>query len=242
MRKFFSRLFSRPKKNDRIAAYIQRSFGYTPTDTRLYEQALRHSSAIYRGAEGYDRSNERLEFLGDAVIDIIVAEYLYIKHEQLSEGELTKMKAKVVSRRMLNQIGSKLGIAEQLETKLGKQPIHRSMIGNAFEALIGALYLDKGYEFTRKTLLKILQDNKVDERVHDVTDFKSKLHEWCQKKRKTLDFEVVKENLKGPEHERYEIVAIVDGERLGRGKGKSKKTAEQIAAKEVCNQLFGEND
>ncbi len=241
MRLTFLRLFSR-KKADRISSYILNTFGYQPEDPVLYKQALRHSSAVKRGAAGAERSNERLEFLGDAVLDLIVAEYLYLQHQDLSEGELTKMKAKVVSRRMLNQIGSSLGIEDMLEKRLGSQPVHRSMIGNALEALIGAMYLDKGFQFTTDKILKLLQAHRVDERVHDTTDFKSKLHEWCQKKRKTLSFNVVGEHPEPNHHERYEIVVYVDGNAVGRGLGKSKKVAEQHAARQACKHFFGEKD
>lgn len=236
----FLRFFSR-KKADPVSSYILKTFGYSPEDAELYKQALRHSSAVKRGAIGLDRSNERLEFLGDAVLDLIVAEYLYLQHEDLSEGELTKMKAKVVSRRMLNQIGSSLGIEATLEKRLGKQPVHRSMIGNALEAIIGAMYLDKGFEFTTRKMLMLLKEHRVDERVHDTTDFKSKLHEWCQKKRKSLSFNVVREHPDPGHNERYEIVVYVEGEAVGRGRGKSKKSAEQHAARRACNHFFGEN-
>lgn len=240
MRLSFLRFFSR-KKADRVSSYILNAFGYRPDDTELYRQALRHSSAVKRGATGSDRSNERLEFLGDAVLDLIVAEYLYLQYEDLSEGELTKMKAKVVSRRMLNQIGISLGIEDMLEKRLGRQPVHRSMVGNALEALIGAMYLDKGFVFTTEKLLHLLREHRVDERVHVTTDFKSKLHEWCQKKRKTLSFNVVHEHPDPSHPERYEIVVYVEENAVGRGRGKSKKVAEQQAARQACRHFIGEN-
>lgn len=221
-----------------IISYVREYFGFTPGNPALYKQALRHSSAIKKGAKGYAGSNERLEFLGDTVLDVIVAEYLYSSFEDLSEGELTKMKAKIVSRRTLNQIGDRLDIGNHIEARLGKQPMHRSMIGNALEALIGAMYLDKGYKFTARKMLELLEANDIQERVHDVTDFKSKLHEWCQKHKKSLSFEVIRENPSSNSIDRYEIVAYVDGEAYGRGKGKSKKGAEQQAAQQVCANLI----
>lgn len=235
--RFFQRFWKKQTNDPRIADYIQKHFNYRPGDTTLYTQALRHSSAVKRGATGVHGSNERLEFLGDAVLDVIVAEYLYQEHQGLSEGELTKMKAKVVSRKMLNMVGDKLEISEYLIARLGKQPVHRSMIGNALEALIGAIYLDKGYEFTAKKVLALLKDNGIDKRVHTVTDFKSKLHEWCQKRKVSLSFEVIRENPVVDAPDRYEIVAFVDGDALGRGKGKSKKSAEQQAAREACEAI-----
>ena len=238
MLSFLSRFRKPANFNDRIAGYIRKQFGYAPRDTQLYEQALRHSSAVKRGAKGVSASNERLEFLGDAVLDVIVAEYLYRAHEEMPEGELTKMKAKVVSRKMLNQVGMQLEIQKQLHAKLGRQQINRAMVGNALEALIGAIYLDKGYSFTSQKVLELLHKNDIETKVHDTTDFKSKLHEWCQKERKSLTFEIIRENAVAEALDRYEIVVFVEGEALGRGKGKSKKGAEQQASSEACRILF----
>jgi ribonuclease-3 len=223
--------------NPSISNYIFKHFGFRTKNVHFYEQALRHSSSVQKGANPEEGSNERLEFLGDAVLDIIVADYLYRAFPSLSEGELTKMKSKVVSRRMLNGIGDRLEIRENLTAKLGKQPIHTSMVGNALEALIGAIYLDKGFSFTFETVLKLLQQNGIDKKVHDVTDFKSKLHEWSQKTRKTLSFIVESET---PEtgNARYVIAALINGDVVGRGKGKSKKVAEQLAAREACKEIF----
>lgn len=240
----FRWLLNRKKGKDEdstISDYLQRHFGFSTKNPHLYKQALRHSSSVPKGASAEMRSNERLEFLGDAVLDIIVADYLYKAHPNKSEGELTKMKAKIVSRRMLNSIGDKLEIAQHLEARLGKQPIHSAMVGNALEALIGAMYLDKGFSFTFETMLVLLKENGIDKKVHDVTDFKSKLHEWSQKKRKTLSFEVESESPEGG-NARYVMVALINGEIRGRGKGKSKKVAEQYAAREVCNKIFRNED
>lgn len=227
--------------NPRISDYIFKHFGFRTKNIHLYEQALRHSSAVPKGAVPEAGSNERLEFLGDAVLDIIVADYLYKTFPKRSEGELTKMKAKVVSRRMLNAIGDKLEISENLTARLGKQPIHSSMVGNALEALFGAMYIDKGFTFTFEAILELLKENGIDQKVHDTTDFKSKLHEWSQKTRKTLTFEVESEV---PENgnSRYVIVALVNGDVVGKGKGKSKKVAEQLAAREACKVIFRNED
>lgn len=224
-------------KNQRISDYIFKHFGFRTKNLHLYEQALRHSSSVPKGAGPEEGSNERLEFLGDAVLDIIVADYLYKAFPKRSEGELTKMKAKVVSRRMLNAMGDKLEISETLTARLGKQPIHSSMVGNALEALIGAMYLDKGFAFTFQKTLDLLKENGIDQKVHDVTDFKSKLHEWSQKKRRTLSFDVESET---PDNgnARYVIVALINGTIVGRGSGKSKKVAEQYAAREACKEIF----
>ena len=203
----------------------------------LVELAIKHSSAAKKDASGLRMSNERLEFLGDAVIDAVMADYLYHKFPQLSEGELTKMKAKIVSRKSLNFIGEKIGLADYLVCNIGSQEMHKSMLGNAFEALVGAVYLEKGYSFTFEQLLKLFKKFEVDELVHEVTDYKSRLHEWCQKNRKQLKYRVIaEEQLKGSSS--YTIEVYINGTASGIGEGKSKKHAEQEASKKACESLI----
>ena len=210
-----------------------------PGEVDLYHQALRHSSAAVVLDSGIKDSNERLEFLGDAILDSIVASYLYANFPHKSEGDLTKMKAKVVSRRNLNSIGRDLQIPTQLDLDLGGQELHMSIIGNAFEALVGAIYLDKGYDFTERVLIKILKKKGINMQVHEDVDFKSKLHEWCQKQKKSLSFTMISESqANGKTH--YVMEVVVDGKPMGRGEGKSKKSAEQLAAKKACKSIFPE--
>jgi ribonuclease III len=223
--------------NPEIRQFVRKAFGYNPTDTSLYEQALRHSSAATKIKPGLKNSNERLEFLGDAILDSIVAHYLYNKYPLIPEGELTKMKSKVVRRENLNMVGYTLGLEEQLHLNLGKQEMHDSIVGNAFEALVGAVYLDKGYETTRDILLKLLKEHGLDTRVHDDVDYKSKLHEWSQKYKRTLDFKVLDHKNEGGSSF-YRIAVMIDESEYGIGEGGSKKSAEQKAAKIACDKIF----
>ncbi len=238
MRRLFDFLYPRSKEEKRVIQFIRDNFGVSPSRVVLYTQALRHKSAVMKGAVDVERSNERLEFLGDAILDAIVAEYLYIEHHELGEGELTKMKSKVVSRKMLNQLGKELGVEELLNVKMGSQPVQLTLVGNALEALIGAIYVDQGYRVCKKVVIKLLKDLKIDDRIHEVTDFKSKLHEYCQKRKKSLRFDVLRE--KRTVSGTYEIGVYVNDRQLGLGVGKSKKHAEQLAAKEACQRIFGE--
>jgi ribonuclease-3 len=215
---------------------VSKHLEFSPNDTILYEQAFRHSSASKRNKKGIKNSNERLEFLGDAVLDLIVARYLYDKFPKLEEGQLTKMKAKVVSRRTLNSLGERIDLPQQLELNLGKQVLHQSIIGNAFEALVGAVFLDTDYDFTEKVFLKLLKKNNIDEMVHLDVDFKSKLHEYCQKDKISLTFAVVEEQQEAGKSF-YEIEVRLDGRGYGRGSGKSKKSAEQTAARAAWEQI-----
>jgi ribonuclease-3 len=229
--------FKKSNANKEIQAFVKKAFGYSPKDTALYEQAVRHSSAATKIKPGLKNSNERLEFLGDAVLDAVVAHYLYNKYPTLPEGELTKMKSKVVRRENLNMIGYTLGIDEQLHLNLGRQEMHDSIVGNALEALIGAVYLDKGYNVTRDIALKLMKDHGLDSRVHDDIDYKSKLHEWCQKHKRTLEFKVVSHRNEGGSSF-YDIVVLIDGNESGRGDGSSKKSAEQKASQQACDEIF----
>ncbi|MGF1566054.1 MAG: ribonuclease III [Flavobacteriales bacterium] len=223
----------------KLAAFIRSAFGVQARDLPLYRQALRHGSATEKGATGLERSNERLEFLGDAILDAVIARYIYEKHDDLSEGELTKLKSQVVSRRTLNELGERLGVEEHLDVRMGNQPVQQTLIGNAVEALIGALYLDRGYRTTEKAVLRLLHEQGIEERMYDLTDFKSKLHEHCQKKKRVLRFDVIKE--KAHANDVYEIAVFVDDRNMGSGIGKSKKGAEQAAAREACRRIFGDS-
>lgn len=229
--------FKKKKANKEIQDFVMKAFGYKPSDTSRYEQALRHSSAATRIRPGLKNSNERLEFLGDAILDSIVAHYLYNKYPLLPEGELTKMKSKVVRRENLNMVGNTLKIHELLHLNIGKQEMHNSIVGNALEAIIGAMYLEKGYNLTREIVLKLLKQHGLDTRVHDDLDYKSKLHEWSQKLKKTIDFKVLDHRNEGGSSY-YKVELLIDGVGSGMGDGSSKKIAEQHAAKFACEKIF----
>ena len=220
-----------------MVKYVRKQFGFSPSNTDVYLLAFRHSSAATKDETGVKNSNERLEYLGDAILDSIVAHHLYTRFPSLPEGDLTKMKSKIVSRKNLNAIGRSINLPDQLELRLGKQPLHQSIVGNAFEALVGAIYLDQGYDTTERHILKVLKKNGLNKRVHIDVDFKSKLHEWCQKKRCKLRFTVVRE-VQDSGRSLYEVEVFIDGKSYGTGTGKSKKAAEQASAKHACARLF----
>lgn len=226
-------------QNPQITAYVKRYFGFTPRRIDLYEQALRHSSVAVRENGGVKNSNERLEYLGDAVLDCIVADYLYNNYPNKTEGDLTKMKAKIVSRRNLNAMGVDVDLPAHLDLNLGGQEVHRSIVGNAFEAIVGAIYLDKGFDFTEKVLIKLLTKHGLNMKVHMDTDYKSKLHEWCQKEKKSLGFRVLHEEQDAGKT-RYVVAVLVNNDEMGMGEGKSKKSAEQLAARQACISIFGD--
>jgi ribonuclease-3 len=230
--------FKKKKRNPEIQAFVRKAFGFSPGDTGVYEQALRHSSAATRIKPGIKNSNERLEFLGDAILDSVVAHYLYNKYPLLPEGELTKMKSKVVRRENLNMVGYTLRLHELLHLNLGKQEMHDSIVGNALEAIIGAVYLDKGFNVTRDIVLKLLKQHGLDSKVHDDIDYKSKLHEWSQKNKINLSFKVIEHRNEGGSSF-YRVAILVDSVESGIGEGNSKKAAEQKAAGIACERIFG---
>lgn len=232
----FSWFKKRTDREKQVSQFIKSSFGFKPKQLEFYIQSLRHSSAAKSIGRGVKNSNERLEFLGDAVLDAVVADYLFANYPKIPEGQLTKMKAKVVSRKYLNVVGEEIGLDKQLQINLGKQELQKSLVGNALEAVIGAIYLDKGYEFASSVTLDLLKSHGLEKKVHATTDFKSKLHEWCQKHRKSLNFEMIKEELSNGKSA-YEMAVLVEGREAGRGIGTNKKLAEQQAAKKALKKL-----
>lgn len=230
-------LLRRARADRELRAFVKKSFGIRIGNPVFYEQAIRHSSAAERIRPGLKNSNERLEFLGDSVLDAIVAHYLYSKFPGLPEGELTKMKSKVVRRENLNNLGYAVGIESLLKLNLGRQEMHDSIVGNALEAMIGAIYLDKGFDVTREILLRLLRQHGIENTVQGDNDYKSKLHEWCQKNRNTLDFKVIHHSNRGGSTH-YRVAVLIDDKESGTGEGNSKKSAEQQAARVACERIL----
>lgn len=216
------------KKKDDYALKLERIIGFYPNQIALYRQAFLHKSIIKENELKPFESNERLEFLGDAVLDIIISHYLFNKYPFKDEGYLTRLRARLVSRQNLNQLGLKLGLKELIQAKLDKES--KALYGDALEALIGAIYLDKGYRhaqaFVEEKLLQFHID--IDEVANTETDFKSRVLEWCQKEKISFEF-VIQEKENGND-KLYEAMLYINGEMKGKGIASSKKKAEQIAA------------
>lgn len=226
------------KKELDLIRFIIKQFGYRPKKLELFQRALTHKS-ISNITDGLS-PNERLEFLGDAIFDAVVAEYLYERFPDQDEGYLTKVKSKIVSRNTLGQIGEQMDLRSMINYQKGRTIKIATLEGNAFEALIGAIYLDSGYDIVKKIIihhifrLHLDLTNLLDKEI----DFKSKLFIWCQKNKLELDFFVLKDEHKGGYWE-YEVEAIVNNRKYGKGTGESKKSAEQLASKETLI-LMGE--
>ena len=219
-----------------IRTLVRREFGLRVRQRSAYDEALTHSSMLDGDKTGL-KSNERLEFLGDVVLDLTMANYLYRSFPTEQEGELTKRKSRIVNRKNLNLLGKNMGLHHLIQAKMRREDIHDSMIGNALEALIGAIYLDHGFQRTQRAVLLMLKHYGLDEQVNETHDFKSQLHQWATKRKKSLLFDVMRDDDSAGE-ERYEIAAKVNGEVYGIGVGRSKKLAEQEAARRAWKKVY----
>jgi len=210
---------------------VRNIFGFYPGNTNLYKLALLHRSATTKKIKGLKINNERLEYLGDAILGAIIADYLFRRFPYKDEGFLTEMRSKIVSRSSLNKLALKLALQNILKSSLDGPNSNRAAGGDAFEAMVGAIYLDKGYNFTRKVLITriITLHFDLEQLVEEEISYKSRIIEWAQKEKKDIEFKVVEEI--GEKQEKLYLVAlIVDGETLSEAKDYSIKGAEKLAA------------
>lgn len=216
---------------------IKNIFGFYPGNIFLYKLAFRHKSAAVK-EHGVLISNERLEYLGDAILGAIVADFLFKLYPYKDEGFLTDMRSKLVSRTQLNQLSSKLGLQDLIEINVRRKQFSKSIKGDAFEAFIGALYIDKGYDFTKEILVKhiINVHFDMDQLQNKEGNFKSKLIEWGQKEKKLVVFEVVKEVGRGHQKQ-YVVELFVDEESFGIGQDFSIKGAEKMLSEKAWEKL-----
>ena len=209
--------------------------GFIPGETSLYVTALSHRSV----REGADENNERLEFLGDAILSSIVANYLFKKYPYRGEGFLTEMRSKMVNRQQLNDIGIKMGLKKITIYNKQDHSLKISQIfGNTLEALIGAVYLDKGYRKTQRWVEKNIISTHLflDDLEGVEINVKNKLYGWATKNGKMLEFETLGEKLENGRR-LFTIGATVDGELVAEGKGFNKKDASQAAAQRAVEKL-----
>ncbi len=209
--------------------------GFTPGEISLYKTALSHRSV----REGADENNERLEFLGDAVLSSIVAHYLFRKYPYKGEGFLTEMRSKMVNRQQLNDIALKMGLKKiTFYNKYDNSLKISQIFGNTLEALIGAVYLDKGYQKTQRWVEKyiILPHLFIDDLEVIEINIKNKLYGWANKNGKALEFETLEEKFENGRR-LFTIGATVDGELIAKAKGYNKKDASQIAAQLAVDKL-----
>lgn len=234
----FSFLYSKKSKEElELIRFILKRFGYRPKNVQFFFEAVTHKSLSNNNTES---SNERLEFLGDAILDAVIAEFLYDRFPNEDEGYLTKIKSKLVSRKTLSLIAEDMELRAIIRYQKGRSINLNTLEGNAFEAIMGAIYLDGGFNAVKKSInhhvfRKYADLNRL---LEEEIDFKSRLFIWSQKKQLKLEFEIISEENLGGSWE-YVVLARVNGASYGQGKGTSKKMAEQAASKETL-ELMGE--
>jgi ribonuclease-3 len=223
------------KKARQLEKQLRNVLGITPGNYSLYYTALSHRSV----KENADENNERLEYLGDAVLSTVIADYLFKRYPYKGEGFLTEMRSKMVNRQQLNDIALKMGIKKLTFYNKFDNFLKASQIfGNTLEAIVGAVYLDKGYHKTQRWIVKqiIIPYVFVDDLEQIDINLKNKLIGWASKNGKKLDFETVNEKIEG-NRRIFTIAVVLDGSVLSQGKGYNKKDASQLAAQSAIEKL-----
>jgi ribonuclease III len=235
--KFVRRIYNYHFHKDReLARRLRTLLGFTPIHLSLFKLAFFHKST-FTSRDYAISNNERLEFLGDAVLSTIVGEYLFKKYPDSDEGFLTKMRSKIVKRNSLDEIADRMGLdmylAHYNQTRLSK-----SMLGNSLEALVGAIYIELGYEGTRKYVVKRILRRYLDIHNLEVYDdnFKSQLLEWCQKNGHSIDYKVLTK-YKSDKRDKFKVAVLVNGKKVGTADDFNKKSAEQLASERAMQAL-----
>lgn len=214
--------------------------GVSPVNIELYKLATKHRSIAKHNNIGFRESNERLEYLGDAILGATVAEYLFKKYPLKDEGFLTEIRSRIVNRDSLNLVAKKMGISDIVEYTNNRKSrqAYKSIYGDTLEALVGAVYLDRGFRATRKFIISkmLRQQYDLEKLIKTNPNYKSKIIEWAHRKNKDVKFEITE--IKGSSHNREFMAELqVEGEPIAKGNGFSKKKAEQDAAQKSCVKL-----
>lgn len=235
MRKIIKKIFTKKSRSEDQGGIfyekIKNILGFSPKNIENYVHAFTHRSTNQTDAKGNPLSYERLEFLGDAMLGSVIAAHLYKKVPSGDEGYLTKMRSKIVSREHLNELGKDFNLIQFVQSKVNPQHFGENIHGNIFEAFIGAIYLDKGYEYCEKFIREKIIKPYVDiEKLEGkVISYKSLIIEWCQKEKKSFKFEGVEDT--GKEGQKYFAVKLfIDEKVVSKGRATSKKKAEEKTA------------
>ncbi len=231
------KLFSSPRKE--FYSYIKSLTGHSPLKFKLYDIAFIHKSASYVDKMGNTVNNERLEYLGDAVLGTIVAEYLYNRFPFKDEGFLTQLRSRVVNRSFLTQLTFKMRLNKYVISNANSISESSHLYGDLLEAFIGAIYLDSGYTVAKRFVIKKIFNQHVDLQQMENVDnnFKSQLIEWGQKIKQEVEFKTVNNPCTGSDKMPFVSDACVDGKILGSGGGYSKKEAQQNAAQQALEKI-----
>ncbi|WP_163322154.1 ribonuclease III [Draconibacterium mangrovi] len=219
--------------------FLKNLLGFYPQNLRLYDLAFIHKSASMVDSQGNFVNNERLEYLGDAILGAVIADFLYNRFPQEDEGFLTKTRSKLVNRAILTQLTHEMGLHVFIDSNTTKNIDKSHIYGDALEALIGAIYLDKDYKaakffVTKKILPQFVDLNEIEQAD---SNFKSQLIEWSQKNKREIEFETTEETDEKIKQPRFKAVVKIDNKKAGEGVGTSKKEAHQKAAHETLKKL-----
>ena len=230
------KLFSSDRKE--FYLFLKDLLGFYPQNLKLYDLAFMHKSASVVDSQGNFVNNERLEFLGDAVLGSIIADFLYNRFPQEDEGFLTKTRSKLVNRAFLTNLTFEMGLNVFIDSKTTASVKKSHIFGDVLEALIGAIYLDKNYKtakfFVIKKILSFVDLNEVEQ---SDSNYKSQLIEWSQKNKKEINFETTEESNENSKQPIFKAVVKINNKQVGKGTGSSKKEAHQKAAKEAFEKL-----
>jgi len=247
LRRVKNKFFAKDKE---FLSKLQDLLGFTPANLSIFQLAFSHrsnsnghnNSPNGNGNEkpktyGNVQNNERLEYLGDAILGTIVAEYLFKKYPHADEGFLTKMRSKIVKRKSLNLIGEKMGLDLILSSQNNTR-LSRSMLGNAVEALVGAIYLELGYHGTKRYLIRKVLMNYLD--IHELEsvddNYKSQLLEWCQKNGQNVSYKLIA-RYKYEKRDRFKVAVMINGKKIATADDFNKKSAEQTASERAMQKL-----
>ncbi|MBP0905649.1 ribonuclease III [Mariniflexile gromovii] len=225
-------LNSRFKRNGNFFMEIVKILGFKPKDIQFYKKAFTHRSMNIKDSKGNAINYERLEFLGDAMLSAVIASHLYLEVPAGDEGYLTKMRSKVVSREHLNELGKELKLISLVESKIPPGQFGDNIHGNLFEALVGAIFLDRGYNYCEKFIYKRVITPYVDIETLEgkVISYKSLLIEWCQKEKRTFGYHVY-EDTGNDEVRHFSVKLSIDNKVVAKARATSKKKAEEKASK-----------
>ncbi len=226
-----------PKRE--FSSRLKKILGFKPGNLKLYEISFIHRSATFTMPDGKKVNNERLEFLGDAVLDAILTDYLFDKFPDASEGFMTKIRSRIVNRDILNQLAISMGIQDILISNISSVQPTKNLYGDALEALIGSVFLDKGFRKTKKLFIRNVLNKYLDLEViiNTDTDYKSLVFEWVQKHKSNLIFTYNEEYDFNRKKSVFSTTLIIDKQEMGEGHGSSKKEAEQEAASQAWKRL-----
>lgn len=236
------RLLFRKDRKSYLCFY--RILGFYPHNIELYKQALLHKSISLRSEHGRPINNERLEFLGDAILDAIIGDIVYNHFENKGEGHLTNTRSKIVQRETLNKLAVEIGLDKLIKYSARSSSHNSYMYGNAFEAFIGAIYLDQGYGRCKKFLEKRIIEKYIDldKLSKKEVNFKSKLIEWCQKNKVRVSFELIEQTQDERSNPVFQTEVRIEGVTTGDGTGYSKKESQQNAAKIALRKIKSDHD